>query len=112
MAVEYGKAAVPPSVAEVHSEKATEIDNGSIRFGIALGSASNPADLVQLWRQFLTSHVAVAAGLQPRRVLARDNEWRLVAGPFATISEATAACELLKKASAACGVSLYAGDRL
>ena len=112
MAVEYGKAAVPPSVAEVHNEKATEIDNGSIRFGIALGSASNPADLVQLWRQFLTSHVAVAAGLQPRRVLARDNEWRLVAGPFATISEATGACELLKKASTPCGVSVYAGDQL
>jgi hypothetical protein len=81
-------------------------------FGIELGITGYQADLMQLWRQFLTSHVALAAGLQPRRVLTRDNEWRLIAGPFAYVREARGTCDLLEKASEPCRVSLYTGDRL
>ena len=65
-----------------------------------------------LWREFLTNHAALVAGLQPRRVLAPDKKWRLIAGPFSSAAEASQACALFKKASRPCEATVYAGDGL
>ena len=87
-------------------------NDGSTRYGIEIGIVAKQDALRPLWREFLTKHGALVAGLQPRRVLAPDKKWRLIAGPFASAAEATQACVLFKKASRPCEATVYAGDGL
>lgn len=58
-------------------------NDGTTRYGIEIGIVAKQDGLRPLWREFLTNHSALVAGLQPRRVLAPDKKWRLIAGPFA-----------------------------
>jgi len=87
-------------------------NDGSTRYGIEIGIVAKQDGLRPLWREFLTNHAALVAGLQPRRVLAPDKKWRLIAGPFASAAEAGQACALFKKASRPCEATVYAGDGL
>lgn len=87
-------------------------NDGSTRYGIEIGTVAKQDALRPLWREFLTNHAALVAGLQPRRVLAPDKKWRLIAGPFASAAEAAQACALFKKASRPCEATVYAGDAL
>lgn len=87
-------------------------NDGSTRFGIEIGTVAKQDGLRPLWREFLTNHAALVAGLQPRRVLAPDKSWRLIAGPFGSAGEAAQACALFKKASRPCEATVYAGDSL
>jgi hypothetical protein len=87
-------------------------NDGSTRYGIEIGIVAKQDGLRPLWREFLTNHAALVAGLQPRRVLAPDKKWRLIAGPFASSAEAAQACALFKKASRPCEATVYAGDSL
>ena len=87
-------------------------NDGSTRYGIEIGTVAKQDALRPLWRTFLTNHAALVAGLQPRRVLAPDKKWRLIAGPFANAAEANQACALFKKASQSCEATVYAGDSL
>ena len=87
-------------------------NDGSTRYGIELGTVSKRDGLRPLWRELLTKHAALVAGLQPRRVLAPDRKWRLIAGPFANAQDAEGACSLFKKAGRKCAATVYAGDAL
>jgi hypothetical protein len=87
-------------------------NDGSTRYGIEIGAVSKQDALRPLWREFLTNHAALVAGLQPRRVLAPDKKWRLIAGPFSSAAEASQACALFKKAARPCEATVYAGDGL
>jgi hypothetical protein len=87
-------------------------NDGSTRYGIEIGTVAKQDGLRPLWREFLTNHAALVAGLQPRRVLAPDKKWRLIAGPFGSADEASQACALFKKASRPCEATVYAGDAL
>jgi hypothetical protein len=87
-------------------------NDGSTRYGIEIGTVAKQDALRPLWREFLTNHAALVAGLQPRRVLAPDKKWRLIAGPFGSAAEASQACALFKKASRPCEATVYAGDSL
>ncbi len=87
-------------------------NDGSTRYGIEIGIVANRDKLRPLWREFLTNHAALVAGLQPRRVLAPNKKWRLIAGPFASAAEAEQACALFEKASRPCEATVYAGDVL
>jgi hypothetical protein len=87
-------------------------NDGSTRYGIEIGVVVKQDGLRPLWREFLTKHAALVAGLQPRRVLAPDKKWRLIAGPFSSAAEASQACTLFKKASQPCEATVYAGDSL
>ena len=87
-------------------------NDGSTRYGIEIGVVAKQDGLRPLWREFLTNHAALVAGLQPRRVLAPDKKWRLIAGPFTSAEEATQACALFKKASRPGEATVYAGDSL
>jgi hypothetical protein len=89
-----------------------DANDGTTRYGIEIGTVAKKDALRPLWREFLTNHAALVAGLQPRRVLAPDKKWRLIAGPFANAAEATQACALFKKASQPCEATVYAGDSL
>ena len=87
-------------------------NDGSTRYGIEIGIVDNRDKLRPLWREFLTNHAALVAGLQPRRVLAPDKKWRLIAGPFTSAAEAEQACALFEKAARPCEATVYAGDVL
>jgi hypothetical protein len=87
-------------------------NDGSTRYGIEIGSVAKRDDLRPLWREYLTKHAALVAGLQPRRVLAPDKKWRLIAGPFANVQDAEGACSLFQKADRPCAATVYAGDAL
>src|SRR5262245_7448301 len=87
-------------------------NDGSTRYGIEIGIAAKQDGLRPLWRELLTNHAALVAGLQPRRVLAPDKKWRLIAGPFANAAEANQACLLFKKAQKSCEATVFAGDSL
>lgn len=114
----------PPSTESAKAAEATEsasldpvalppaANDGTTRYGIEIGIVAKQDGLRPLWREFLTDHSALVAGLQPRRVLAPDKKWRLIAGPFANSAEAAQACALFKKASRACEPTVYAGDGL
>ena len=69
-------------------------------------------DQGHMWRDLLTNHAALVAGLEARRVMAPDKKWRLVAGPFASAAEAMQACGLFKKADMPCEATVFAGDQL
>lgn len=114
----------PPSDAAVAAETEVEIatfdpvmlppsaNDGSTRYGIEIGAVAKRDELRPLWREYLTKHAALVAGLQPRRVLAPDKKWRLIAGPFANARDAEGACTLFKKADRPCAATVYAGDAL
>jgi hypothetical protein len=87
-------------------------NDGSTRYGIEIGTVAKRDELRPLWREFLTKHAALVAGLQPRCVLAPDKKWRLVAGPFSNAQDAEGACSLFKKADRPCSATVYAGDAL
>lgn len=87
-------------------------NDGSTRYGIEIGVVAKRDELRPLWREYLTEHAALVAGLQPRRVLAPDQKWRLIAGPFANAQDAEGACSLFKKADRPCAATVYAGDSL
>lgn len=87
-------------------------NDGSTRYGIEIGTVGKRDELRPLWREYLTKHAALVAGLQPRRVLAPDQKWRLIAGPFANAQDAEGACSLFKKAERPCAATVYAGDAL
>ena len=87
-------------------------NDGSTRYGIEIGTVGKRDELRPLWREFLTNHAALVAGLQPRRILAPDKKWRLIAGPFANAQDAEGACTLFQKASRPCAATVYAGDAL
>jgi len=87
-------------------------NDGSTRYGIEIGTVAKRDQLRPLWREFLTKHAALVAGLQPRCVLAPDKKWRLVAGPFSNAQDAEGACSLFKKADRPCAATVYAGDAL
>lgn len=87
-------------------------NDGSTRYGIEIGVVGKRDELRPLWREYLTKHAALVAGLQPRRVLAPDKKWRLIAGPFANAQDAEGACTLFKKVDRPCAATVYAGDAL
>ena len=110
------ESATPPASTESASLDPVALppaaNDGSTRYGIEIGVVAKQDGLRPLWREFLTNHSALVAGLQPRRVLAPDKKWRLIAGPFANAAEAAQACALFKKASRPCEATVYAGDAL
>jgi hypothetical protein len=86
------------------------IPPGTTRFGIEIGSVDKQDALRPLWKDLLSNHAALVAGLQAKRVLAPDKKWRLVAGPFPNVAEAAQACGLFKKANLPCDPTVFAGD--
>jgi hypothetical protein len=92
------------------SGSAIPIPPGTTRFGIEIGGADKQDGLRPLWKDLISNHAALVAGLQAKRVLAPDKKWRLVAGPFANVDEATQACGLFKKADLPCEATVFAGD--
>ena len=86
------------------------IPPGTTRFGIEIGSVGKQDDVRPMWRNLLTNHAALVAGLQARRVMAPDKKWRLIAGPFSSAAEAMQACGLFKKAEMPCEATVFAGD--
>jgi hypothetical protein len=88
------------------------IPPGSTRFGIEIGTVEQQAGLQRLWRDIRTNHAALVAGLQPRRMLAPDKKWQLIAGPFASTAEATQVCRLFKEENLKCETTVFAGDEL
>lgn len=86
------------------------IPPGTTRFGIEIGSVGKQDDVRPMWKNLLTNHAALVAGLQARRVMAPDKKWRLIAGPFSSAAEAMQACGLFKKADMPCEATVFAGD--
>ena len=76
-------------------------NDGSTRYGIEIGSVAKQDGLRPLWREFLTNHAALVAGLQPRRVLAPDKKWRLIAGPFSSADGGVAGLRSVQEGVAA-----------
>lgn len=89
-----------------------KIPPGTTRFGIEIGTVEKQAGLQRLWRDILTNHPALVAGLQPRRMLAPDKKWQLIAGPFDSTAEATQVCGLFKKENLKCEATVFGGDEL
>ena len=81
-------------------------------FGIDIGTVEKQNGLRPLWRDFLTHHAALVAGLQVRQMLAPDEKWRLIAGPFSSLAEATQACGPFKKANLKREATAFAGFSL
>jgi TolA-binding protein len=88
------------------------IPPGTTRFGIEIGSVEKQDKVRPMWRDLLTNHAALVAGLQARRIIAPDKKWRLIAGPFSSAAEAMQACALFKKANMPCEATVFAGDAL
>ncbi|MFD0987408.1 SPOR domain-containing protein [Methyloligella solikamskensis] len=91
---------------------APDLPPGTNRFGIEIGTVESRDKLRPLWRNMLTNHAALVAGLEARRVMAPDNQWRLVAGPFSDATEAARACAAFKKSDLPCEPTVFAGDSL
>ena len=107
---ESGGAAGPTQTANL--EPTNNIPPGTTRFGIELGTGEKQASLQHLWRDIRTNHAALVAGLQPRRMLAPDKKWQLIAGPFGSTAEATKVCGLFKKENLNCETTVFAGEEL
>jgi hypothetical protein len=109
---EGDSAGAAPAATETASVSASAIPipPGTTRFGIEIGGSDKRDGLRPLWKDLISNHAALVAGLQAKRVLAPDKKWRLVAGPFANVDEATQACGLFKKANLPCEATVFAGD--
>jgi len=95
----------------VHPEPTINIPPGS-RIGIEIGTVEKQAAVQRLWRDIVAKHPALVAGLQPRRMLAPDKRWQLIAGPFDSTAEATQVCVLFKKENLNCEATVFGGDEL
>ena len=104
--------ASPGSDGEVAALAAPDIPPGTTRFGIELGTVEKQDGIRPMWRNLLTNHAALVAGLQARRIIAPNKQWRLIAGPFSSAAEALQACALFKKANMPCEATVFAGDAL
>jgi WXXGXW repeat (2 copies) len=93
-------------------EPTINIPPGTTRFGIEIGTVEKQTGLRRLWRDILTKHAGLVAGLQVRSVLAPDKKWQLIAGPFGSAAEATQVCGLFKKENLKCEATVFAGDEL
>ena len=93
-------------------EPTINIPPGTTRFGIEIGTVEKQTGLRPLWRDILTKHPALVAGLQARRMLAPDKKWQLIAGPFGSAAEATQVCDLFKRENFKCKATAFAGDVL
>jgi YXWGXW repeat-containing protein/sporulation related protein len=93
-------------------EPTNNIPPGTTRFGIEIGTVEKQAGVQRLWRDMRANHAALVAGLQPRRMLAPDKKWQLIAGPFASTAEATQVCVLFKKENLKCEATVFAGEEL
>jgi hypothetical protein len=93
-------------------EPTINIQPDTTRFGIEIGTVEKQAGLRRLWRDILTKHAGLVAGLQVRSVLAPDKKWQLIAGPFGSTAEATQVCGLFKKENLKCEATVFAGDEL
>jgi SPOR domain len=102
----------PPAPPASPPEPALQLPPGTNRFGIEIGSVSDESALKPMWRDLLQNHAALVAGLEARRVMAPDKQWRLVAGPFSSVREATEACALFKKVQLPCQPTVFAGTSL
>ena len=100
----------PPSESTETANLTPPIPPGTTRFGIEIGSVGKQDDVRPMWKNLLTNHAALVAGLQARRVMAPDKKWRLIAGPFSSAAEAMQACGLFKKADMPCEATVFAGD--
>jgi hypothetical protein len=107
-----GAAASGEPTQTVNLEPALNIPPGTTWFGIEIGTVEKQNGLRPLWRDFLTHHAALVAGLQARQMLAPDKKWRLIAGPFSSVAEATQACGPFKKSNLKCEATAFAGDQL
>jgi hypothetical protein len=107
-----GAAASGEPTQTANLDPALNIPPGTTRFGIEIGTVEKQDGLRPLWRDFLTHHAALVAGLQARRMLAPDKKWRLIAGPFGSVAEATQACGPFEKANLKCEATAFAGDQL
>ena len=105
-------AAGPEVASDIAALVAPDIPPGTTRFGIELGTVDKQDGIRPLWRNLLTNHAALVAGLQARRIIAPDKKWRLIAGPFSSAAEAMQACALFKKANMPCEATVFAGDAL
>ncbi len=110
-------AAEPPAAgaqepSEIAALVAPDIPPGTTRFGIELGAVEKQDGVRPMWRNLLTNHAALVAGLQARRIIAPDKKWRLIAGPFSSAAEAMQACTLFKKVNMPCEATVFAGDAL
>jgi hypothetical protein len=68
--------------------------------------------LQRLWRDILTKHPALVAGLQPRRMFASDKKWQLIASSFRSTADPTQVCDLFKKQNLGCEATVFVGDEL
>jgi SPOR domain len=107
---EPGSSEPSPSTETANLNPAPSIPPGTTRFGIEIGSVGKQEEIRPMWKNLLTNHAALVAGLQARRVMAPDKKWRLIAGPFSSAAEATQACGLFKKADMRCEATVFAGD--
>jgi hypothetical protein len=105
-------AADAQEASEIAALVAPDIPPGTTRFGIELGSVEKQDGVRPMWRNLLTNHAALVAGLQARRIIAPDKKWRLIAGPFSSAAEAMQACTLFKKVNMPCEATVFAGDAL
>jgi hypothetical protein len=107
---EPGSSKPSPSTETANLNPAPSIPPGTTRFGIEIGSVGKQDEIRPMWKNLLTNHAALVAGLQARRVMAPDKKWRLIAGPFSSAAEAMQACGLFKKADMRCEATVFAGD--
>jgi hypothetical protein len=107
---EPGSSEPSPSNETANLNPAPSIPPATTRFGIEIGSVGKQDEIRPMWKNLLTNHAALVAGLQARRVMAPDKKWRLIAGPFSSAAEATQACGLFKKANMPCEATVFAGD--
>lgn len=105
-------ASTPESADTANLSAPPPIPPGTTRFGIEIGSVDKQDKVRPMWRDLLSNHAALVAGLQARRIIAPDKKWRLIAGPFSSAAEAMQACALFKKASMPCEATVFAGDAL
>lgn len=109
---EPANAPIPPDSDASLAASPPAIPPGTTRFGIELGTVEKQDGVRPMWRDLLTNHAALVAGLQARRIIAPDKKWRLIAGPFSSAAEAMQACTLFKKADMPCEATVFAGDAL
>ena len=108
----FAEAAAPGDPTQTAHFESPNISAGTTRFGIEIGTVEKKDGLRPLWHDFLTRQVALVAGLQARGMFAPDKKWRLIAGPFGSLGEATQACAPFKKANLKCEATAFGGDQL
>lgn len=99
---------------ETKANEAPMVEVSSSEFGLIIGPTVSMKDAPLVWERYKADVGTLLIGLEPKMLPINNdsNEWRIIAGPIADISEAISLCLQISRVGVTCEASGFGGVEL